>query len=155
MSNYSVLYRHTTPIESFISHLNWDSENAICFLTSFSFLPWYLCLNPSYGKFQRNLNSRCIFHFKLACYMLLLLLTMVSLVGWATSKVSGEGRLSHTIFLSIFYRIPLYFQSVIIHSANVVRSYTKTFRRVLNNTLLYLIGSESSCDLRNVIFLSW
>jgi hypothetical protein len=32
-------------------------------------------------------------------------------------------------------------------SANVVKLYTKACRRVLTSTLLYLIGSESSCDL--------
>jgi hypothetical protein len=49
-----------------------------------------------------------------------------------------------------FCRISLYLQSVLIHSANAVRSYTKTCRRVLTSTLRYLIGSESSCDLWNV-----
>jgi hypothetical protein len=49
-----------------------------------------------------------------------------------------------------FCRIPLYLQSVLIHSANVVRSYSKACRRVLTGTLLYLIGSEPSCDLGNV-----
>jgi hypothetical protein len=42
---------------------------------------------------------------------------------------------------------PLYLQSVPIHSANVVKSFTKACTRVLTSTLLYLIGSESSCDL--------
>jgi hypothetical protein len=38
-------------------------------------------------------------------------------------------------------------QSVPVHSANVVNSCTKARRRVLTSTLVYLIGSESSCDL--------
>jgi hypothetical protein len=48
-----------------------------------------------------------------------------------------------------FFNFPLYLQSVPIHSANIVKSYIKacTSRRVLTSTLLYLIGSESSCDL--------
>jgi hypothetical protein len=41
-------------------------------------------------------------------------------------------------------------QSVPIHSANVVKLYAKTCRRVLTSTLLYLIGSESSCDVGSV-----
>jgi hypothetical protein len=47
----------------------------------------------------------------------------------------------------LLYNFLLYFQSVPIHSANVVKSYTKACRRVTTGTLLYLIGSESSCDL--------
>jgi hypothetical protein len=38
-------------------------------------------------------------------------------------------------------------QSVPIHSANVIKSCTNACRRVLNSILLYLIGSESSCNL--------
>jgi hypothetical protein len=38
------------------------------------------------------------------------------------------------------------------HSANVVKLYTKACRRVLTSTLLYLIGSGSSCDLGSVIY---
>jgi hypothetical protein len=51
-----------------------------------------------------------------------------------------------------FCRIPLYLQSVPVHSANVVKSCTKACRRVLTGTLIYLIGSESSCDLGNVTY---
>jgi hypothetical protein len=51
-----------------------------------------------------------------------------------------------------FLILPLYFQSVPIHSANVVKSYTKACRRVLTSTLLCLIGSESSCDLGSVTY---
>jgi hypothetical protein len=40
-------------------------------------------------------------------------------------------------------------QSVQIHSANVVKLYTKACRRVLTSTFLYLIRSESSCDLES------
>jgi hypothetical protein len=46
-----------------------------------------------------------------------------------------------------FFNFPLYLQSVPVHSANVVKSCTEACRRVLTGTLLYLIGSESSCDL--------
>jgi hypothetical protein len=46
-----------------------------------------------------------------------------------------------------FFNFPLYLQSVPVHSANVVKSCTKACRRVLTSTPLYLIGSESSCDL--------
>jgi hypothetical protein len=46
-----------------------------------------------------------------------------------------------------FVLCPLYLQSVQVHSANVVKSRTKACTRVLTSTLLYLIGSESSCDL--------
>jgi hypothetical protein len=42
-----------------------------------------------------------------------------------------------------FFIFPLYLQSVPVHSANIV----KACRRELTSTLLYLIGSESSCDL--------
>jgi hypothetical protein len=49
-------------------------------------------------------------------------------------------------------RIPLYLQSLLIHSENAVRSYTRACRRVITSTLLYLIGSESSCDLGNVTY---
>jgi hypothetical protein len=38
------------------------------------------------------------------------------------------------------------------HSANVVKSYTKARRRVLTSTLLCLIGSESSYDLGSVTY---
>jgi hypothetical protein len=34
-----------------------------------------------------------------------------------------------------------------VHSANALKLYTKSCRRVLTSTLLYLIGSESCCDL--------
>jgi hypothetical protein len=53
---------------------------------------------------------------------------------------------------NIFFNFPLYLQSVPIHSANAVKSYTKACRRVLTSTLLYLIGSESSCDLGSVTY---
>jgi hypothetical protein len=49
--------------------------------------------------------------------------------------------------LVFFPNFPPYLQSVQIHLANVVKLYTKACRRVLASTLLYLIGSESSCDL--------
>jgi hypothetical protein len=42
-----------------------------------------------------------------------------------------------------FLNFPLYLQSVPIPSSNVVKS----CKRVLSSTHLYLIGSESSCDL--------
>jgi hypothetical protein len=45
---------------------------------------------------------------------------------------------------------PLNLQSVPIHSVNIVRSYAEPCRRVFTSTLLYFIGSESSCDLGNV-----
>jgi hypothetical protein len=51
-----------------------------------------------------------------------------------------------------FFYFPLYLQSVPIHSAKVVKSCTKACRRVLTSTLLYLIGSESSCDLGSVTY---
>jgi hypothetical protein len=54
--------------------------------------------------------------------------------------------------LLFFFNFPLYLQSVPIHSANVVKSCTKACKRVLTGTLLYLIGSESSCDLGRVIY---
>jgi hypothetical protein len=47
---------------------------------------------------------------------------------------------------TLFFNFPLYLQSVPIHSTNVV----KACRRVLTSTLIYIIGSESSCDLGNV-----
>jgi hypothetical protein len=47
----------------------------------------------------------------------------------------------------LFFNFPLYLQSVPIHSANDIKPCTKACRRMLNSTLLYLIGSESSCDL--------
>jgi hypothetical protein len=46
-----------------------------------------------------------------------------------------------------FFKFPLYLQSVPIHSANVVKLYKKACRRVRTSALLYLTGSESSCDL--------
>jgi hypothetical protein len=52
--------------------------------------------------------------------------------------------------LLFFFNFPLSLQSVPIHPANVVKSCTKTCRRVLTSTLLYLIGSEPSCDLGSV-----
>jgi hypothetical protein len=51
----------------------------------------------------------------------------------------------HRLFF--FFNFSLHLQSVPEHSANVVKSCTKACRRVLTSTLLYLIGSESSCDL--------
>jgi hypothetical protein len=51
-----------------------------------------------------------------------------------------------------FYNFPLYLQSVPVHSANAVKSCTKAFRKVLTSTLLYLIGSESFCDLGSVTY---
>jgi hypothetical protein len=47
------------------------------------------------------------------------------------------------------FNFPFYLQSVPTHSANVVKLYTKACRRVLTSTLLFLIGSESSCDIGN------
>jgi hypothetical protein len=47
----------------------------------------------------------------------------------------------------LFFNFPFYLQSVPVHSANVVKSCTKACGRVLTSTLLYLIGSEPSCDL--------
>jgi hypothetical protein len=49
--------------------------------------------------------------------------------------------------LFFLFNFPLYLQSVPVHSANLVRSYTNARRRVLTSTLQYLIGSESSDDL--------
>jgi hypothetical protein len=49
--------------------------------------------------------------------------------------------------VAFVFNSPLYLQSVPAHSANVVKSSTKPCRRVLTSTLIYLIGSESSCDL--------
>jgi hypothetical protein len=46
-------------------------------------------------------------------------------------------------FHSVFFNFQLYLQYVPIHSAKVL----KACRRVLTSTLLYLIGSESTCDL--------
>jgi hypothetical protein len=43
-------------------------------------------------------------------------------------------------------------QSILIDSANVVSSYTKACRKMLTSTLLYLIGSESACDLGSVTY---
>jgi hypothetical protein len=43
-------------------------------------------------------------------------------------------------------------QSVPIHSASVVKSCTKACRKVLTSTILYLVGSESSCDLGGVTY---
>jgi hypothetical protein len=69
---------------------------------------------------------------------------------WATNlgkdfwKAVGE---NNDAKLFYFFNFPLYLQSVPVHSANVVKSCTKACRRVLISTLLYLIGSESSCDL--------
>jgi hypothetical protein len=51
-----------------------------------------------------------------------------------------------------FFNFPLYLQSVPIPSANVVKLYTKACKRLLTSTLLYLIGSELSCDLGNVTY---
>jgi hypothetical protein len=45
------------------------------------------------------------------------------------------------------FNFSLYLQSVPIHSANVIKLCIKACRRVLTSTLLYLIGSESFCDL--------
>jgi hypothetical protein len=53
--------------------------------------------------------------------------------------------LFYSLHVHIF-NFPLYLQSVSIHSANVVKSYTMACRRVLTGTL-YLIGLESSCEL--------
>jgi hypothetical protein len=65
-----------------------------------------------------------------------------------TLKLSSKS--IHDMELKLFFCIiPLYLQSVLIHSVNVVRSYTKACRRVLTSTLLYLTGSEPSCDLGN------
>jgi hypothetical protein len=53
-------------------------------------------------------------------------------------------------FLELFFfNFPLYLQSVPIHSANVVKSCTKACRKVFTSTLIYLIGSESCCDLES------
>jgi hypothetical protein len=49
--------------------------------------------------------------------------------------------------LKFLFNFPLHLQSVPVHSANVVKPCTKAYRRVLTSTLLYLIRSESSCDL--------
>jgi hypothetical protein len=58
--------------------------------------------------------------------------------------------LKHPVSRTFFFNFPLYFQSVPVHSANAVRPYTEAGRRVLTSTLLYFIGSESSCDLGSV-----
>jgi hypothetical protein len=55
--------------------------------------------------------------------------------------------LSNNKILQSFFYFPLYLQSVLVHSANAVKSCTRACRRVLTSTLLYLTGSESSCDL--------
>jgi hypothetical protein len=55
------------------------------------------------------------------------------------------------IFL-FFCRMQPYLQSVPVHSANAVRTYTKGCRRVLTTTLLSVMGSEPSCDLGNLYF---
>jgi hypothetical protein len=52
----------------------------------------------------------------------------------------------------ILFNFPLYLKFVPIHSANIVKSFTKACRRVLISTLLYLIESESSCDLGIVTY---
>jgi hypothetical protein len=49
--------------------------------------------------------------------------------------------------LLFFFYFPFYLQFVPVHSENIVKSCTKAHRRVLTSTLLYSIGSESSCDL--------
>jgi hypothetical protein len=54
-----------------------------------------------------------------------------------------------TVLRTFFFNFPLYLQFVPLHSANVVKSCTKACRRVLTSILLYLIGSEPSCDLGN------
>jgi hypothetical protein len=70
-------------------------------------------------------------------------------------KASGEEDVWIHIFFTlalVFFNSPFYFQSVPMHSANVVKSCTKACKRVLISTLLYLIGSVSSCDLGSVTY---
>jgi hypothetical protein len=62
-------------------------------------------------------------------------------------NTSNEMGISLPSINTFFFNFPLYLQTVPIHSPSVLKSYTKTCRRVLTSTLLYLIGSESSCDL--------
>jgi hypothetical protein len=66
--------------------------------------------------------------------------------GLTTGGLSSSAQL-HRVNNNIFFYFPIYLQSVPVHSANVVKSCTKACRRVLTSTLLYLVGSESSCDL--------
>jgi hypothetical protein len=42
----------------------------------------------------------------------------------------------------IFFVFPFYLQSVPVHSANFVQTYTVACRRVLSSAPLYLIGSR-------------
>jgi hypothetical protein len=60
--------------------------------------------------------------------------------------------LSYVTGRGFFFNFPLYLQFVPVHSANVVKSCTKACRRALTSTLLYLIGSEASCDLGSVAY---
>jgi hypothetical protein len=60
---------------------------------------------------------------------------------------SSEVRNKAGVPVQFFFNFPLYLQSVPIHSAHVVKSCKEARRRVLTSTLLYLIESESSCDL--------
>jgi hypothetical protein len=65
--------------------------------------------------------------------------------GWVRTHKHTQRRYQATV--KPFFNFPLYLQSVPTHSANVLRPCRKARRRVLTSTLLYLIGSESSCDL--------
>jgi hypothetical protein len=66
---------------------------------------------------------------------------------YAVLFIQLSPHLSRYIYIFVVVNFPLYLQSVPIHSANVVKSYTKACRRVRTSSLLYLTGPESSCDL--------
>jgi hypothetical protein len=56
-------------------------------------------------------------------------------VSMVTHRHSSKGT-ARNVFFFFFFNFPLYLQSVPIHSANVVKLYTKACRRVLASTLL-------------------
>jgi hypothetical protein len=62
------------------------------------------------------------------------------------TKFGADTQTIGQTFFSVFHFICSLYQ----YTANVVKLYTKACRRVLSSTLLYLIGSESSCDLGSV-----
>jgi hypothetical protein len=57
-----------------------------------------------------------------------------------------------SLYTYIFFNFPLYLQSVPIHSANVVKSFTKACGRVLSSAPLQLIGSDTViCTIQYVV----
>jgi hypothetical protein len=72
---------------------------------------------------------------------------ILSFVGYRHCNPRNDEAVKMSEDTNFYFNFPLHLQSVPIYSANVVKSCTKTCRIVFTSTLLYLIRSESSCDL--------